>query len=329
MVKEKLEYQKPVKQKFEAEKKHDYIFKQFHDADFEIEKYPELFERCVELANMPESHFDDAVKMSEIINILWAEIEKKNNIRFSLEELKLACLFHDIGKSGPLGANRNQRFMTQQIFNPIYFNVNAKNFKEADIFTEKDLKERKKMMRDLSIGKILEIENFPNNKEMMEYLESLKIHALDEKTGRISEQKLDLKKHKMIDLWREHDYWTYDLLNEYGDDKISKELIIVSSSHHTLEGLDPAMVDGKLPNEAIALETLDKYLILTLVDKYQAFIDREGVNHEETIKILRNIVANSKKEGRFGDGERIYDQYMKYIDLFAKHPEMAEIIKRK
>lgn len=324
-----MPYEKPTIKKFEAKEKYDYIFKQFHEAGFEIEKYPELFERCVELANMPESHFDDAVKMSEIINILWDEIEKEDNIRFSLEELKLACLFHDIGKSGPVGANRDQRFMTQQIFNPIYFNANAKNFKDAEVFKGKDPKEIKKMMRDLPIADILKIENFPNNAAIMEYLQTLEIHAVDEKKGRAVKQKLDLHKHRMIDLWREHDYWTFDLLNAHGNKKISRELIVVSSSHHTLEGHDPAMIDGKLPNEAIALETLDKYLILTLVDKYQAFIDREGISHKETIKILRNIVANSKKEGRYGDGERIYDQFMKYIDLFDKHPEMAEIIKGK
>ncbi|MBN1325951.1 hypothetical protein JW977_03140 [Candidatus Falkowbacteria bacterium] len=324
-----MPYEKPTLKKFEAKEKYDYIFKQFKGAGFKIKEYPELYERCVELANMPESHFDDAVKMSEIIDILWDEIEKEDNIRFSLEELKLACLFHDIGKSGPVGADRNQRFMIQQIFNPIYFNINSEQFKKAPQFNGKNLKEKKTLMRDLSIKEILDIESFQNKDKIADYLSTLEVHAFDEEKQRIIKQKLDINKHRMIDLWREHDYWTFDLLNAHGNKNISRELIVVSSSHHTLEGHDPAMIDGKLPNEAIALETLDKYLILTLVDKYQAFIDREGVNHEETIKILRNIVDKSKKEKRFGANERIYDQFNKYIDLFDKHPEMAEIITKK
>jgi hypothetical protein len=95
-----------------------------------------------------------------------------------------------------------------------------------------------------------------------------------------------------------------------------------------LEGHDPAMIDGKIPNEAIALETLDKYLIITLVDKYQAFIDREKVDHGQAIAILRQMAKDSKAKGIINHHDRVYNLFIKYIDILAKHPEMAEIMRK-
>ncbi len=312
-MREKLSYEKPKVEKIE---KKDYVFDEFHKADFKIEEFPEIFERAVELANMPDSHFDDGVKMSQIIETLWQDIKKEGEINFTIEELKLACLFHDIGKSGPPEASRGERFTMEQIFNPVYFNVNRPEFKG-------------KNPKELSISEALDIEDFPNKETIEEYLKTLTLHVFDEKNKKIKEEKLDLEKHSMIDLWREHDYWTYQLLQKYGDDKISRDLIVVSSSHHTLEGHDPAMIDGEIPNEAVTLEILDKYLILTLVDKYQAFTDRTGKDHEETIKILENMINASKKEGIINHDDTVFNQFIKYLKILEKHPEMAEIIKKK
>lgn len=313
-----MPYEKPKIEKIERK---DYVFDEFHKANFKIEKFPELFERAVELANMPDSHFDDGVKMSKIVEILWHDLKEADEIEFTLEELKLSCLFHDIGKSGPPEADREQRFMVEQIFNPIYFNPRRSEFK-------------KRNPKQIRIREALDIENFSNKEKIKKYLQTLTLHIYDEEKNMLREEKLDLDKHTLIDLWREHDYWTYQLLHKFGDDQISEDLIIVSSTHHTLEGHDPAMIDGDIPNEAITLELLDKYLILTLVDKYQAFIERSGKTHQETIKILEKIIADSRKKGimkrLFGKNEeRVYEEYIKYLEILAKHPELAEIVKKK
>ncbi|MCX6745067.1 MAG: hypothetical protein NTX82_06100, partial [Candidatus Parcubacteria bacterium] len=239
-----------------------------------------------------------------------------------------ACLFHDIGKSGPFGAKRDQRLMIEQIFNPVYFNVDSPDFQNASEFKGKSRKEQRSLMKDLAINQILEIEKFHNNKQISEYLQTLTLHVYDEKTNEIKEEPLDLNKHSMIQLWREHDYWTYELLNHYKNGKISRDLIIIASSHHTLEGHDPALVDGKVPGEAIALETLDKYLIITLVDKYQAFIDREKVDHFKAIGILRDMALDSKTKKIINHQDRVYNLFLKYIDIFDKHPEIADIISK-
>jgi hypothetical protein len=311
-----MSQEKPLAANFEQKKITKYVFKEFHEVDFEIEKFPELFERLVELSNLPESHFDDAVKMEKIVEALWGDI-KKEKMNFTLSELKLACLFHDIGKSGPVEANKRQRkIIINQIFNTEYFNPQKPEFKNKNI-------------KNLTIGEALELENFSNKEEIKQYLKTLTLHIFYKDKKQIIEEKLDLNKHRLIDLWREHDYWTYQLLKKYGDQKIPKDLIIITSSHHTLEGYDPAMIDGNMPNEAITLELLDKYLIVTLVDKYQAWIDRAGKNHDEAIKIIEKTIEQSHREGIINHDKKIYNQFMKYLQILDKHPEIYNLTKSK
>ncbi len=316
---EKLFYEKPQVKKHE--KKEDYVFEQFHSVDFEIEKSPELFERVVELASMPESHFNDGVKMAEIIELLWNDISIEDNITFSEKEMKLSCFFHDVGKSGPPEATKEERFMIEQLFNTIYFQPKKNEFEGRN-------------PKDITINEALDIEDFDNKDEIKKYLKTLTLHVVDPDNHKTNPEQLDLEKHTMIDFWREHDFWTYQLLSKYGDGNISEDVKIVSSTHHTLEGHDPAMIDGDIPNEALALELLDKYLILTLVDKYQAFIERGGKTHKEVIGILQKMINSSKEDGimnqlfKDANEERVYNQFMKYLKVLEKHPEMAEIIKK-
>lgn len=329
---EKLHYEKPAILKIEKEA--DYVYEQFDKVGFKIKEFPELHERLVELANMPDSHFDDAVKMAEIVEVLWPFLEQETGLELNKDQLKLACLFHDIGKSGPVGASQEQRLMIEQIFNPIYFDIDSPNFQNAPQFKGKSMKEQKALMKDLTINEILEIENFPNNEEIRQYLQTLTIHTYHvEKNGiRKEAEPLDLNKHSMIQLWREHDQWTYDLLDKNfkelkKKDKSIEQLIIVASTHHTLEGHDPANVRDKVPEAANALETIDKYLIITLVDKYQAFIDREKVDHDTAIKILRKMVDDSRDSKIINHEGKTYEIFSKYISILEDHSEIADIVK--
>jgi hypothetical protein len=185
------------------EERTDYVFEQFDNVGFEIKNnFPELFERVVELANMPDSHFDDAVKMSEIIEILWDEFKEKGDITATKEELKLACLFHDIGKSGPVEANREERMMIELIFNPRLFRVDSEKFQNSPQFKNKKPEEQEELIKSLSIQEVLEIENLPNKEEIIKYLKTLQLHIYDVKTRSVRIEKLDPQKHSMIELWR-------------------------------------------------------------------------------------------------------------------------------
>jgi len=306
------------------EEKQDYVFEQFHNVDFPIEEFPEIFERVIELANMPSSHFDDAVKMSQIVELLWNDIEKEGEFNLSIKELKLACLFHDIGKSGPADASREERMMIEQIFNPTFFRISSEKFKNAVEFKDKEPKEASKVIRTLPIAKVLEIENLPNKDKIIEYLKTLQLHVYNEETNSCTIEDVDPQKHDMITLWREHDIWTWQTLKEFGGNKISQELKIIASTHHTLEGHDPAALGGKVPDEAIALETIDKYSIITLVDKYQAFIVRSNVDHQQAIKILENLIRDSKAKNIINHEDKVFNKFMKYLKILDRHPEIAE-----
>ena len=86
-----MPYEKPQVEKIE---KKDYVFDEFHKAGFKIEEFPEIFERAVELANMPDSHFDDGVKMSQIIELEYLTlvpiINSKEDVFLVEDDEKLA-----------------------------------------------------------------------------------------------------------------------------------------------------------------------------------------------------------------------------------------------
>lgn len=311
-----MPYEKPQLKKFES-KEEAYVFEQFHGVKFQIEKIQPLYERLVELNSMPDSHFEDAVMMAQIVDYLWDEIKNEKDIKLTKDKLKLACLFHDIGKSGPANAeNRKQRYYIETLFNPRLFNPKSEKFQGES-------------PRDLTIGKALDLENLPEKEKIKKYLDTLTLHIYNKKNKEAVAEKLDLKKHKMIDLWREHDYWTRDLLRKYKNNQIEIEVAKIASTHHTLDGHDPEGIDGNISGDSAAVEVIDKYLILTLVDKYQAWVDRSGLSHDQAIEEIKKDIEDSKKEEIINHEGEMYNKFIKYLGILKKHPEIAEITKKK
>lgn len=301
------------------------VISQFKRVNFDIEKCPELFERIVELANMPNSHFDDAVKMADIVDLMWDDLQKDGKITLSKEQMMLACLFHDIGKSGPPDATPSQRFLIEIIYNPVYFKTNSAKFKKSGKFNDKTDAERQSLIRNLSIQQIIEIEKLPNEQAIFDYLQTLEIHSpeYDMKSGKLvatNIEDLDIANHSMLQLWREHDVWTYLLLNKY-QDIIPEDVINVASSHHLLEDRDPAKLINDIPEGAFALEVFDKYIMITLFDKYQAFIDRSGKDHLGAIKEIERIITQSKKS------PELKARFNYYVDKLRDRPDIyAKVI---
>jgi hypothetical protein len=237
-------------------------------------------------------------------------------------ELKLACLFHDIGKSGPANADHRQRYLIETLFNPRLFNPKSEKFKG-------------KSPRDLTIDEALDIENMPEKEELKEYLNTLTLNIYNPGREEAEEEKLDLKKHKLIGLWREHDSWTRDLLRKNKNKLIKEEIITVASNHHTLDGRKPVKEKGKkkdknLISESTAVEVIDKYQILTnLVDKYQAWVDRSGLPHNEAIEKIKEYIEDSKNKKIINHNNETYNKFIKFLGILKKHPEIAEFAKKK
>lgn len=301
-------YEKPVVKKLEGRAGEAYVFESFHRLGFKIEQMPELHERLIELANMEKSHFIDAVHMALMVEEVWADLEQSPEITFNKNELKLSCLFHDIGKSGPQNADQEQRRLIQMLFNSKYFSPKSPDFAG------------KGSPKDMTIEQALTVESqIPDadRENILEYLGSLDIHIYNHNKKIAEPQKLDVKKHKMIDFWREHDYWTWDLLKKYGNGLVTEEVKKVASTHHALEGHDPASVDGYIKAENITLELLDKYLMITLLDKYQAWVVRSGLDHESAIKKLEEQIEESSKANIVS--AEIREKFISYLQIIKKH----------
>ena len=62
-----------------------FVIDQFKRVNFDIQAFPPLFERVVELANMPKSHFEDAVKMADMVDLLWDDMNKDKKMLSPLQ----------------------------------------------------------------------------------------------------------------------------------------------------------------------------------------------------------------------------------------------------
>ena len=301
-------YEQPKVKKLEKGESEAYVFESFHNLGFKIEDMPELYERLIELSSIEKSHFKDAVHMALMVDEIWADLESRAGITLNKKELKLSCLFHDIGKSGPVNADRTQRRLIQMLFNSKYFSPNSEGFKDKG--SPKDITIEQALKSETQISK-------EDKEKIIEYLGTLSVHIYNPENKKAKSQKLDIKSHKMIDFWREHDYWTWDLLKEHGNDQVTDEVKKVASTHHALEGHDPAAVDGFIRDENITLELLDKYLMITLLDKYQAWIGRAGLDHEKAIIKLTEQIEESFKAEIIN--EDIRNRFLRYLQIIKDH----------
>jgi len=272
------------REKLEYEPNQDFIQRQFAELGIDIKEYPQILERLTELNERKESHFYDAVKMTEIIDLLWDKIESKN---ISKEKMKICALLHDIGKSGPEEASPSVRKIIEKLFE-------HKTFRDS---------------RDKSIREALEEEKIEDKESVLKLLKELKI---------------DIDKEKMIDFWHRHADWTYEILKNNQKGEIDEEVVIIASSHHILDGKNPANLPAEeIPDDAKTLEIMDKYQILTLIDKYQAYRGRSAYSHEEAIKALENTIKKSSLK------EEIKNKYLRIIETLANSKEKLEQILEK
>lgn len=287
-----------VKIEIPPQDKKQFAIDRFEEVSFDLPAYTDLFDRVVELAEMENSHFDDAVVMSAMVGCIFKDLVKKKswgkdpNFRFNLKEIKLATLFHDIGKSGPAHFAHEDRLLIQQFF-------------DNKLFETPEIKKLPYAIRNMKLAEAIKQVDFKNKERLFELLLSLDI-KLEEET--------------LIQFWRRHDDWTYDVLSKTNKEKpesIPKKVIDIASSHHILEGKNPAKIDlNNIPTAAKALESVDKYqiIVLTLVDKYEAFLKRSDQTHKQAVSSLVKMV----KENIYINDEQKKD-YLEVIRMIDKN----------
>ncbi len=251
----------------ESEAREQFIADRFLRAGLDIRSYPDLFDRFNRLHGPESRHFEDAAQMAEIIDAIWPELEAELPFKLDKEKLLQATLLHDVGKSGPNEASPEEQELVISLFNPNHYSKIKESGRRIEQMTVIDvLKES-----DLDLSLQVRIAN---------YLKQLDINFETE---------------KMIDLWRRHADWTFDVLSQVNDERITKELIAAAASHHILDGKNPAQLNPEnIPGEAKTLEIAESYEILTVVDKFQAFVARSGLSHVESVVVLRKIVDQQK-----------------------------------
>ncbi len=271
----------------EAAAREQFVVGQFERVDLDIREYPDLFERFKRLHSPESRHFEDAAQMVEIIDAIWDDLERKLP-ELSKEQMILATLLHDVGKSGPKEAAPEEQDLIVTLFDPHHFRAIA---------------EKGERVEDMSIFHAIRESDLEDSvqRKVAKYLKKLGV---------------DIASEKMIDFWRRHADWTYDILKSSRDDKIDERLAAMAASHHILDGKNPAGLDPeKIPQEAKAIETIETYEVLTLVDKFQAFVKRSGLSHTEAIKALRGIIDRQKLS------ERVKNDYRKILGVIETSGE--------
>jgi len=250
---------------------------------FRVERHPELWSALAETGE----HFDDAVCMAREIDAVWDKLELKG---ISREKMMLCALLHDVGKAGPEKRSTELHRAIKQLFAPPR--------KPFNPFRQQNGRTVPKTIRDFM--------------EETEMRGAFEVEAVLEKELKI---KSDAK--PIIDFWRDHADWTYDLLSHHREGEVDDDVVTIASTHHVLEGRNPAHVplDDIHPGSKV-LELMDKYQTLAMIDKYQAFRGRGGLDHEKAIEALRRIIEANKTLDTVAKQE-----YGRIIDVLASSEE--------
>ncbi len=265
------------------------------------------------LSESPEgqiSHFQDAKDIAEIIDdILPTEMTAKevNDVRF-------ASLVHDIGKSGPAEIatcdmpESEKQAMYQAFID--FFNLKL----DFSRYNGRD-------PRKLPVMEVLTQEW--GEERAKQVWEQIKKAAGMQSVNR-PETSFD-ESSVMYDVFGAHVYWTYDILKSL---KIASEIVLIASSHHILEGRNPAGIDlDHISSSIAALEMADKYQALRMrkifaeemADKYQALRTRGSMTHAQAIGILRQKVNSC-----LADKPVIRDIYLEIIDSLEQKQAQME-----
>jgi len=241
------------------------------------------------------AHFQDALEISEIIDDLLPEELDETQAN----ELRLASLVHDIGKSGPEEATADEQQAFVEIFNLDFpygelvdgLSVNEMPLEKALLF--------KVLAGELAADRAIELIDL-----ILAASQRQKVKSIETKIT---------KKTPMGSVWSAHSYWTYAVLLETD---LPETLVETAASHHLLEGHDPARV---------GLERVTSSIIsLELADKYQAYRKRNGKTHVETVDIMR-----ARIEERFeGYSKHVVDVKQMYLDVLDKLDKNKELFQK-
>ena len=279
----------------------------FEDVPENILKRLSLLSDIEDNKTKKNSHFQDAVEISEIIDNL---VEEESLTETELNELRYAALVHDVGKSGPAEATPEEQAAYVELYN-LNFDHNQYEF-DGKTFSPQEVSIEKALAIKVQEGRLTQEQADRTLELVLQSSKKQKVKRFDTKLS---------KKTPMGTFWSAHVYWTYDILKE---SSVKEEITDVAASHHIIDGHDPAQIGIDNVTSTIAsLEMADKYqafrVRLILADKYQAFRKRGAKSHEDTIAIMKGMI----EEKLFGH-DKALAVYMQVLGSIDKHKEIFE-----
>ncbi len=253
----------------------------FADFEIDLESIDAIVvDRLIEIHGEEGSHFYDAIEMAKMIDKNWEHLDLPVADK---KKMILCALLHDVGKAGPEQASPAARKLCVWLFH-----------KQHHVQTEIDV-------RKLKVMDFIHTSDYPDPNEARALL-----------TDKDALNIADLDNLSMIDFWRMHVDWTYDILSKHLSPEVDERVVIITSSHHILDGKNPAgITEDQVPLASQWLEIAEEYQVLTLVDKYQALRQRSACSHEDAIKILLSMVNTSDL------GDSLKENYRKIIAKFS------------
>jgi len=255
------------------------------DIGLDLRRHPEINSRLAEIG----SHFEDSLAMARMIQTVYEPLRAKLGLADEgPERLMRAAVLHDIGKSGPAGAETGFHDAVRRLFitptRPFNHFAGGRNRTISEFLAEQELPDGAGIAAELRQAGI------------------------------------DPDQEAMIDFWRRHAQWTYDLLRTENGPDIDEDMIKIAATHHLLEGRNPAQLKlDEVPAEAHVLEVLEESELLAAVDKYQALRQRVGLPHEEVIKKLNAMI-----DARTELPETLRQKFRTIIEIIGNSREALE-----
>lgn len=246
----------------------------------DLRKHPELARRLVEIG----AHFEDSLEIAKVIRKVYGQVREAIGLEEETpEHLMRGAVLHDIGKSGPAGKEGEFNHAVQRLFVP-----SARPFLPYE------------HGRAHAIAEYVASQELPDGAEIIAALRSAGY---------------DPDAMPMINFWRQHAQWTYDILETQADVDVDARVIEAAASHHLCEHRDPAALHPETARELP--ESLKMAGVIEIVDKYQANRDRWGRNHEDAVAWVEKALANQPDLP-----PAVIQNFRAVLDVLRAHPDL-------
>ncbi len=228
---------------------------------FHIPRIPEIVESLVILEENSRFNDDSRMILEGVKNVIKL-ISSFKLKPIERKRLFLASYLHDIGKASA-SESKECRLTVAKLFSISNIDPNQKIIKSLQ-------------------------DNFPGEEEAM--------------SSHLAEVGMDVKEATMREFWDQHAFWTKQALERHHD-ALDKPTRIIAASHHldrTDKQINPYGID--LNNVAqVSNELKYSIFVLMAVDKYQAFMVRGDMNHDQAMVSLKNVLGRYDGDVMMGD----------------------------